>query len=426
MTRILIILFSCHLASWGWQGTARSPRRLWILRQPGEIVEYDTASFSARGSVKVPVLALKKPEGFSVNHRGQMLFAPGESSDEVATSPETGVKEIWFWDGAKAVQLSRGAVLKTGSAGTSRSVVESFPRCLLSADGQHLFWFENEFRKRQENTRDVDLSVTTVYRVWQTSPASGERRQIVEGSFSPCKCGTGVCSESCPEADLWAPKGGIDGFFLLTHWIPGQLGPTYQETLIYRKENDGWRGGKLAQPLESVLDAAPKGEVIVSALPDSACCGWDNESDDQTLAIRDGKREVIFDERERYANPDYDVSFYTSNAMLSPDSTQIAMTISSSSQPGSEIRLSSDGKPDAGELERIREAILNLPAVEVRRLGEPPRRTVMIPHASLAGWLSEGEILILQDQNLIAVEVASGTRRNTQIRVSRESYVFLR
>ena len=397
-----------------------------MIREPDEIVEYDAVSFAPKGSIKVPAGAIRNPEGLSINSRGQILFVPGITGDEDAFGPGSAVNTIWFWNGRSTAQLDRGASRKTGRAGANLSVVETLPTCFLSSDGEHLFWFENEFRTLQEGEGGPDLSVTTLYRVWQTDLMGGQRRKIVEGSFAPCRCGTGVSSETCPEAELWAPDGGIGDFFLITHWIPGQLGATYQVSFLHRKAEGNWPGSKLPQPLEHILDAVRGGEILISALPDSACCGWDNESNDQTLVTRGGRTTVLFDERERYVNSNYDVSFFSSRALLSPDIAAVAMTIASGAPPESEIRLSSGGKADAKEIARIRRSLSGLPAVEVRMLGDSPRPTVSIAHAALAGWLSDREILILEDQILTVFDVASGTRRSTQISAPRISHVFLK
>ena len=54
--------------------TAQS-KRLWVLRAPGEMVEYDPATFAEKQTVKIPAEAVASPQSFSVNHLGQMLFA---------------------------------------------------------------------------------------------------------------------------------------------------------------------------------------------------------------------------------------------------------------------------------------------------------------------------------------------------------------
>lgn len=89
------------------------------------------------------------------------------------------------------------------------------------------------------------------------------------------------------------------------------------------------------------------------------------------------------------------MSFFTPNARLSPGTSFVALAIVSSAQPGSEIRLLSEGKADAKELARIRAAVAELPAVDVMRLEDPPKRSVLIPHAGSVGWLSDQEVLLV-------------------------------
>ena len=50
-------------------------KRLWVLRAPGEMVEYDPATFEAKQTVKVPAEILQSPEKVRVNRVGQILFA---------------------------------------------------------------------------------------------------------------------------------------------------------------------------------------------------------------------------------------------------------------------------------------------------------------------------------------------------------------
>ena len=45
-------------------------KRLWVLRSPGEMVEYDPATFAAKQTVKVPAEAMKSPESVRVNRAG--------------------------------------------------------------------------------------------------------------------------------------------------------------------------------------------------------------------------------------------------------------------------------------------------------------------------------------------------------------------
>src|SRR5258708_22509033 len=106
-----------------------------------------------------------------------------------------------------------------------------------------------------------------------------------------------------------------------------------------------------------VLDSSSEasGLLVIEAITDGACCGWVNESDDQTMLIRNGKRAILFDEFQHYQNQNYDVSFFTANAKLSPHSTLTALTITATQEPGGEIRLSDSGKANATELSRIQQ-----------------------------------------------------------------------
>ena len=135
---------------------------------------------------------------------------------------------------------------------------------------------------------------------------------------------------------------------------------------------------------------------------------------------------MLYDELGRYDNRNYDVSFFPSNARLSPGKTMLAYTITSTAQPGAKIRLSSSGKEAPRELTRVRTAMAELPSIEILRLGVKPRRTVVIRHAVLVGWLNDGEILIVQDGRLSVYDVQTGTQRQTPIRVRTGADAFLR
>ena len=57
---------------------------------------------------------------------------------------------------------------------------------------------------------------------------------------------------------------------------------------------------------------------------------------------------------------------------------------------------------------------------------DPNKRLAYLPHASLVGWLSEKEILIVENHLLVAYDVAAGTRRKSAIKVEDPSLVFVR
>jgi hypothetical protein len=182
----------------------------------------------------------------------------------------------------------------------------------------------------------------------------------------------------------------------------------------------------LPHALERILDATANGSVIIEAVPDLGCCGWENQSNDQTLLLREGTSSTLFDERARYGNNNYDVSFFTSNANLSPDLSLVAMTISSTAKAGQEIRLADSGTSNPQELAHILKALTGLPAVEVIRPADPGKRLAFLPHATLIGWLNEKEILIVEDHLVAALNVATGARRKSGINVLDETHAFLR
>jgi hypothetical protein len=177
--------------------------------------------------------------------------------------------------------------------------------------------------------------------------------------------------------------------------------------------------------LRRVLDAA-NADAILDAIPDTGCCGWENQSDDQTLLHLHGKILTVFDELAAYKNPDYDVSFSTANGKLSPDSGSIAMTIVATAQPNKPIQLSEQGQANPEESQRIRKALLDLPAVQVKSVEESSRRIAFIPHAIFVGWISDKEVLIVEGHLLVAYNVVSGARRKSNIRVDDAEHVFLR
>jgi hypothetical protein len=104
----------------------------------------------------------------------------------------------------------------------------------------------------------------------------------------------------------------------------------------------------------------------------------------------------------------------------------VAFTIVSTAKPNSPIQLAEQGQANPEESQRIRKALLDLPAVEVKSVEEVPRRIAFLPHAALVGWISDKEILIVEDHMLVAYGVASGSRRKSNIRVEDFEHVFLR
>ena len=412
---IVLVLFLTLLA------TAQN-KRLWVLRAPGEAVEYDPLTFAEKQAVKVPAEAVGSASRLSINHPGQMLFAPVVAlplaDDDLAAE-----RKIWFWDGHAATTLTRDLSRSTSTTGSNIALTESAPEPFLSEDGAHIYWFSNQARRLQRD--GVDLSVKVTWTAWRTGLSGGSREELASLTLPDCSCPTGACEESCPFAEVWVPEGGVNGFFFLILFVQGQTQTIYKSTSVYQESAGKWAATPFNPPLRRVLDTA-NADAILEAIPDSGCCGWSNESNDQTLLHMRGKTLTMFDEIETYKNSDYDVSFYTETGKLSPGLGELAFTIAGTSKPNTPIQLAQQGQPNPEESQRIRKALLELPAVEIKSTEESPRRITFLPRAALVGWISDKEIIIVEDHLLVAYNVASGTRRKSNVHVEDFEHAFLR
>ncbi len=398
-------------------------KRLWVLRSPGEMVEYDPATFAVKQTVKVPAEAMQSPGNISVSRFGEMLFAvpvtlPLSKEDAEAAH------SVWLWNGRTATTIDLGVKREVVGAGSNEAVTETAPAAYLAADGAHLFWFSNHARRLQRE--GVDLSTTTAWLAWQTDLSGAGREDLATAKFPDCRCTTGSCEDTCPYGAVWVSDGGVGKVFLMTQFVAGQTGPVYKASIAYHEDGGKWPADPLAEPLQRVLDASADGRTIVEAIPDTGCCGWSNQSNDQTLVLSEGKKRVVFDERAAYQNPDYDASFYTLNARLSPSFGSVAMTIASTAESNKPMQLAEDGQANPEESQRIRKALAELPAVEVKSMEESPRRVAFLPHSTLVGWISEKEILVVEDHLLVAYNVATKARRKSSVHVEDAGRVFLR
>ena len=398
-------------------------QRVWVLGAPGEMVGYDPSTFAVKQTVKVPAEAVQAPRSVSVNRLGQILFAPAVSLP-LADSDVEAPHKVWFWNGHAATTFDLGVKRENATTGSNQAVTEWAPEIHLAADGGHLVWFTNQERRLVRE--GVDLSVTTTWQAWQTDLSAAGRADLVESKLPDCRCPTGACEESCPYDVVWVPEGGVGKFFLMTQFVAGKDEPAYKASTRYQEDGGKWTASPLPEPMRRVLDAAPSGDVIVEAIPDTACCGWSNQSNDQTFVFANGKTRTIFDEQATYKNPDYDVSFFTANARLSPELGLVAMTITATAQPNQPIQLAQEGQANPEESRQIRQALAELPAVEVKSMEDPPRRVAFLPHTTLVGWISEKELLIVEDHLLLVYNLANGTRRKSRVRVEDAGRVFLR
>jgi len=414
----VICCFLCLIAQLMGQG-----KRLWVLSPAGDMKEYDPATFAARQTVKVPIEAAQSPQNISVNHMGEILFVPSVSlplSEEDVTS----AKKVWVWNGHAAATIDQGLKRESAATGSNQAVMEAAPSAFLSAEGGHLFWFAN--RARRLEREELDLSITTTWQAWRTDEGGGAKEDLATVKIPECTCPTGTCEESCPVGEVWAPDGGVGDFFLMSQVVAAKTGPSYKASTRVHLEAGKWTADPLPEPVQRILDAASSGDLIVEAIPDTSCCGSSNQSNDQTLVLSHGKKIVVFDELATYKNADYDISFYTSNARLSPELKSAAMTIVATSTANQPIQLAEQGQASPEESKQIRKVLAELPAVEVKSIEDAPRRIAFVPHATLVGWISDKELLIIEDHLLVVYNVSTGTRHKSAVRVTDAARVFLR
>jgi hypothetical protein len=405
----------------------RTPQaqRLWVVREPGALVEYSLETFAALGAVDVPRRVVQHPEYLRVSATGQLLFVPATQQPEGGGEADWPARRAWCWDGRRASEPTLDHVTTRATRAGATTTTETVAQPFLSAVGDSLVWFENRFEKIL-SAPGIDRSVRVSASTWRAAGEAGRQLIASVPAGGSCDCATGACEETCAEWELWAPDGSVGEFFLLTRFVPGQLGPTYQESRLYRRSGEKWVPTVLPQPIERALAASRSGRTLVTAVLDGGCCGWSNEGNDQVLVWRNGKASVVFDERARFANPNYDVSFYAADARLAPGESLLAYTLVSTARTAGEIRLSSEGKVNTEEAARVGRALDRLPAVEVAQVKGDSRLLAVVPRAELVGWLSDSELLLVQDGQLVIYDNGGARRKETRIPARSAAQAFLR
>lgn len=390
-------------------GASAAPATLWVIQPPGEIVSYDPATFARTGGLRLPAVAVEHPERLTINRRGQMLASLAEGG-------------AWLWDGAAPRTLVGGPAIPhpESAPGADTATTREW---LLGADGS-LFVVEHRYRTRRARGPSQD-TVETRVRIDRTSLDGRPLGSVLDFAFDPCACATGVCSETCPAAQTWAPGGVVDGWFFLTHWVEGQLESSYGPSFLCRTDGRGWSLRKVRAVGEAFLDAVDRGSLWVESVGDGGCCGWDNVGSDRTVVASPETSTVLFDEWSRYGNPDYDVSFFVGSARIAPDHRRVALEFRAGARAGDSLRLSDQGRADSPELASIQRSLAELPVVEVHTLGSRADPALRLTHAELVGWSGRRELLVVERGRLVGVDVRTGRRRQSGIAVRTAADAFL-
>ena len=390
---------------------------LWVVQPPGEVVAFDLANFARVGGVRIPQPAFEDPAKLSINGKGQILVT-------------LDADHIWLWDGdsARTLPSSPRSLPKICAPNDS-----SLAQWLLGDDGKSLFVLMG-------TTRQVPApdSLPTRLVAYETDLHQRQRATVFDRVNKPCLWSEWLSgmTDVCPDPEIWAPGGVVRGYFVLTHWEQRPPRSASEElpksdvlTTLYRQRPTGWRASDLQNfSIAPLLDAGGDGSTWVQRIPDYGCCGWNNGSNDQLLLTAPDTNIVLFDERSRFHNPDYDVSYFAANAGIAPDGERAAYTLRATAHSAAGIRASAEGHADTLELAAIRDSLAQLPLVLVHDLRPTPTLRLELPHAVLIGWLSKSELLVVQDDRLVAVDVLTRRRRfpDVSIRSPQDAIVVWR
>ena len=88
--------------------------------------------------------------------------------------------------------------------------------------------------------------------------------------------------------------------------------------------------------------------------------------------------------------------------------------------------MAEEGQANAEESQRIRNALADLPAVIIKSVEDSAKQVAFVPHATLVGWLSDKELLMVENHVLVLYSVGSGVRRRSTAKVDDATRVLLR
>jgi len=407
------LLGLCLLAGPGAAASAGTlpDMTLWVVQPPGQLVALDLPDFQRVGGVRIPPAAFNDPSRISVNGRGQFLV---QLDDD----------HLWVWNGAHVDTLP---VVPVGaSRTTSRTNTMPLRRWLLGDDGNSLFVLEGETSKQDPA---ADTAVTPLV-VRETTLSQKPRGVVLATKRAPCWKPTDLSLEPCPDPSLWAVGGVVRGCFVLSHWEPDpretvELPAAWCRNTLYASGPKAWRASDLGgwgdRPL---LDMSLDGSEQVWDEREAGSSSSMNEDSDRAVLATADTAVVIFDEWSTFGNRDYDVSFFASDARISPGGRRIAYTVKSTWVASTDVRVSAEGHADSLVLASIRRSLADLPLVDVVEVGAGVRRLQRIAHAELVGWASDSELLVVQKRRVVAVDVRTGTRRPSGIEVRTAADAF--
>lgn len=388
-------------------------RAIWVLQGKNQLLRYDGDQFKQWSGVGLPPEAHDHPENITISRGGEVLYR--YANDGRSTT------RFWTSDPRQS-ELVGGAYEERPAGNGDSLITAASPEIHFSADGQQLYWFETRTVTR---AADSDKAREAAFISWSTGLDGRSPQKVAELAFPRCVCETGVCSESCPEAVVWAPREGVSDYFFMTQFVEGQIQSTVQETDVYRLVNGAWTAQKLANPVDRFLDAADHGNLFVTVTDDGACCGWSNEGDDTASFTRNGGEVQFYDERQRFHNDNYDVSFFVGDAAISPDAAKIGYTLQASSLEGGELRVADSGKENPEEKARLLKLLPEMPRVEMILLSAPGTVAFSLPRAELVGWLDAKRMLAFSNGELLVIDAATGKSTPTAIKAEARKFVFL-
>ena len=388
------------------------PATLWVIQRE-DAVPYDPTDFRPGTPVRLPPEASIYPEKLAINSRGQRMLAREDGT-------------LWLWDGKRTATVGAASddpINPPAPNDANRS-------WLLGDDGASLFVVETFATRGRPGANDV--------RVLQTGLDRRCKRLVLAYVRLPCQYSeepAGIFE--CPAATLWAPGGVARDFMVLTHWYhdwrdlvpepdsgarddsePPSDWPygSCHQIVSHRDARGDWDEG-VDRDVSTLLDAMARGSVLLQRDETVEMNGYENGCDSVRFTSRDTSV-TLSNTCGTFPTPNYDVGFTTTRGLLSPGGRRVALTLVGSATPDGKLPVRQVGHADTLELRSLRRALAEMPVTEVYVPGASKAPVRRIAHAELVGWLSDREVLVLERGKIVAVNVATGGRRESSIQAS--------